>query len=69
MAGLVGAGRTELFEGIAGLRPMTGEVLVGGAPARFRGVRDSMRASLAYVTEDRKGKGLLLQGNRIWKWG
>ncbi len=43
MAGLVGAGRTELFEGIAGLRPMTGEVLVGGAPARFRGVRDSRR--------------------------
>ncbi len=61
MAGLVGAGRTELFEGIAGLRPMTGEVLVGGAPARFRGVRDSMRAGVAYVTEDRKGKGLLLR--------
>ena len=61
LAGLVGAGRTELFEGIAGLRPITGEVLVGGMPTRFRSVRDSMRAGIAYVTEDRKGKGLLMR--------
>ena len=61
IAGLVGAGRTELFEGIVGLRPSTGEVLVDGQTVRFRSVRDSMRAGLAYVTEDRKGKGLLLR--------
>ncbi len=60
-AGLVGAGRTELLEGIVGLRTLAGEVLVGGVPARFRSVRDSMRAGLAYVSEDRKGKGLLLR--------
>ena len=60
-AGLVGAGRTELLEGIVGLRPLSGEVLVRGAPVRFRSVRDSLKAGLAYVSEDRKGKGLLLR--------
>ena len=60
-AGLVGAGRTELLEGVVGLRPSSGEIRVSGAPARFRSVRDSLAAGLAYVTEDRKGKGLLLR--------
>ena len=60
-AGLVGAGRTELLEGVVGLRPATGSVEVSGSPARFRSVRDSLAAGVAYVTEDRKGKGLLLR--------
>ena len=59
--GLVGAGRTELLEGVVGLRPSTGEVRVAGAPVRFGSVRDSLAAGVAYVTEDRKGKGLLLR--------
>ncbi len=60
-AGLVGAGRTELLEGVVGLRPSAGRVEVAGAPTRFRSVRDSLAAGVAYVTEDRKGKGLLLR--------
>ncbi len=60
-AGLVGAGRTELFEGIVGLRPSSGTVEVAGVPVRFRSVRQALAAGIAYVTEDRKGKGLLLR--------
>jgi ribose transport system ATP-binding protein len=59
--GLVGAGRTELFEGIAGLRPRTGTLNLYGWPANFRDPRDAMRAGVVYLSEDRKGKGLLLE--------
>jgi ribose transport system ATP-binding protein len=59
-AGLVGAGRTELLEGILGLRTAQGEIRRNGKPARFATVRDSMAAGIVYLSEDRKGKGLLL---------
>jgi ribose transport system ATP-binding protein len=59
-AGLVGAGRTELLEGILGLRTANGEVRRNGKPVRFATVRDSMAAGIVYLSEDRKGKGLLL---------
>ena len=59
-AGLVGAGRTELLEGVLGLRPGHGEIRRAGKPARFATVRDSMAAGIVYLSEDRKGKGLLL---------
>jgi len=57
-AGLVGAGRTELFEGIMGLRPGIGTLRLGGAPAALRSPRDAARSGLTYLSEDRKGKGL-----------
>ncbi len=63
-AGLVGAGRTELFEGLLGLRPahgqveMLGRALPGGAG--WRSPRDAARHGLTYLSEDRKGKGLLV---------
>lgn len=60
-AGLVGAGRTELMEGIAGLRPATGSIRLNGKQVSFASVRDSMAAGIVYLSEDRKGKGLLLQ--------
>ncbi|MBB3936425.1 sugar ABC transporter ATP-binding protein [Aureimonas phyllosphaerae] len=59
-AGLVGAGRTELLEGVLGLRPAEGTVRLDGKPVRFRDARDSMEAGIVYLSEDRKGKGLLL---------
>ncbi|PLP60301.1 ABC transporter ATP-binding protein [Mesorhizobium loti] len=59
-AGLVGAGRTELMEGMAGLRPARGTVRLAGKPVSFTNVHDSMKAGIAYLSEDRKGKGLLL---------
>ena len=58
-AGLVGAGRTEAFEGLLGLRPASGEIFVDGAPVQIRRPEDAHRLGLAYLTEDRKGKGLI----------
>ncbi|OWY29223.1 sugar ABC transporter ATP-binding protein [Herbaspirillum robiniae] len=58
-AGLVGAGRTELFEGLLGLRPRTaGELELAGQPVQVRSPRDAARHGLTYLSEDRKGKGL-----------
>jgi ribose transport system ATP-binding protein len=58
-AGLVGAGRTELFEGLLGLRPRSaGDVELGGRKLAFRSPRDAARHGLTYLSEDRKGKGL-----------
>ncbi len=59
-AGLIGAGRTELFEGVSRLRPSKGAVRLKGAPLRPRSPKDVMDAGLVYLSEDRKGKGLLL---------
>ena len=60
-AGLVGAGRTELMEGLMGLRRATaGTIRREGRPVRIRNVADAAKAGIAYLTEDRKGKGLLV---------
>ncbi|MFO8126236.1 sugar ABC transporter ATP-binding protein [Yoonia sp.] len=59
-AGLVGAGRTELMEGVVGLRKTTGTVRVMGQPLTSGSVLAARRAGLVYLTEDRKDKGLLL---------
>ena len=57
--GLVGAGRTEAFEAILGLRPKSsGSVEIEGKPVNLRSPLDAMRAGLTYLSEDRKGKGL-----------
>jgi ribose transport system ATP-binding protein len=58
-AGLVGAGRTELFEGLLGLRPHQAErIEIGGRPVRIRNPREAADQGLTYLSEDRKGKGL-----------
>ncbi|RCS25131.1 sugar ABC transporter ATP-binding protein [Phyllobacterium salinisoli] len=59
-AGLVGAGRTELLEGIIGLRPANGSVRLNGNAVQFKNSKQSMEAGIVYLSEDRKGKGLLL---------
>lgn len=61
IAGLVGSGRTELAEGIAGLRSTSGEIRIEGQPATIRSARDGFAQGLAYLTEDRKEAGLLLE--------
>jgi len=58
--GLVGAGRTELFEGLTGLRPCRGAVTLFGEPVHFANPREAMQAGVVYLSEDRKAKGLLL---------
>ena len=58
-AGLVGAGRTELFEGLLGLRPRSaGTVELAGKAVQLKSPRDAARHGLTYLSEDRKGKGL-----------
>ncbi|MGH8796980.1 MAG: sugar ABC transporter ATP-binding protein, partial [Caldimonas sp.] len=58
-AGLVGAGRTELFEGLLGLRPRRGgAVRLNGRALAFHSARDAARHGVTYLSEDRKGKGL-----------
>ena len=59
MAGLIGSGRTELMEGVFGLRAhSSGAVLRRGQPLRILGAGDAVKAGMAYLSEDRKGKGL-----------
>ncbi|SMQ85384.1 monosaccharide ABC transporter ATP-binding protein, CUT2 family [Devosia lucknowensis] len=62
LGGMIGAGRTELFEGLLGLRPAkVSQVRVGGKLVRIGSVADGVEAGIGYLTEDRKGKGLLLR--------
>jgi putative multiple sugar transport system ATP-binding protein len=62
-AGLMGSGRTELalsiFGNPAGYN-ITGEISILGSKKRFAHPRDAINAGVAYVTEDRKGDGLIL---------
>jgi ribose transport system ATP-binding protein len=61
MAGLVGAGRTELLRTLFGIdRPVTGTIRVTGDPVRLRHSGDAIAHGLALVPEDRKAQGLVL---------
>ncbi|HRK43689.1 MAG TPA: ATP-binding cassette domain-containing protein, partial [Gemmobacter sp.] len=60
ISGLVGSGRTELAEGLVGLRPHHGRISRDGRVITLRNLSDAARHGLAYLTEDRKERGLLL---------
>jgi ABC-type sugar transport system ATPase subunit len=61
LAGLVGAGRTELCEAIFGVRPRaTGHLMLGDREARINHPADARRAGVGMVPEDRKEAGLFL---------
>ena len=60
VAGLVGAQRTELMEGIFGLRAHTsGRVWIKGEEVNIRQPRDAIRKSVALLTEDRRATGIM----------
>lgn len=62
MAGLVGAGRTELAEAVFGLRRITaGEVAVDGRAVAIRTPADAVAAGIFLVPEDRRLNGLVLE--------
>ena len=62
LAGLVGAGRTELARLIFGADPKTGgRVLLDGREVNIREPLDAIRLAIGYLPEDRKGQGLFLQ--------
>jgi ribose transport system ATP-binding protein len=59
--GLVGAGRSELAKAVLGLSRQTGgEIKVGGTPVRIGSVAEALDLGIGYVSEDRKGEGLIL---------
>jgi ribose transport system ATP-binding protein len=60
LAGLVGAGRTEVARALVGLDPVdAGRVVVRGRARRIRSPRQALRAGLALVPEDRKRQGIV----------
>ncbi|WP_339947813.1 multiple monosaccharide ABC transporter ATP-binding protein [uncultured Albimonas sp.] len=64
IAGLMGAGRTELAMSLFGRswgQDIEGEVWIDGRPADLSSVGRAIKAGLAYATEDRKGYGLVLE--------
>lgn len=61
LAGLVGAGRTELLETVFGIRrPLGGEVRVSGRTVKKHSPSAAIAAKIAIVPEDRKGAGAIL---------
>lgn len=61
LAGLVGAGRTELIEGLFGVRRTTaGQIVVDGTSIRRNDPSAAITANMALVPEDRKGSGGIL---------
>ncbi|GIK39277.1 MAG: ribose import ATP-binding protein RbsA [Chloroflexota bacterium] len=61
MAGLVGAGRTDVARAIFGIDPATGGVIkIDGQPVKITSPEQAMRLGLAYVPEDRQHHGLIL---------
>ena len=61
IAGLVGAGRTELVRGIAGVdRCTSGEIFVNGKLVKINSPAHAIREGIVMVPEDRKGQGLNL---------
>ncbi|WP_026575820.1 sugar ABC transporter ATP-binding protein [Bacillus sp. UNC438CL73TsuS30] len=61
ISGLVGAGRTELARGVFGVDPIqSGKVYVFGQEVKIKSPKDAIQAGLAFITEDRKGEGLIL---------
>ena len=61
IAGLEGAGRTELARAIFGVDPFTsGTMALEGDPVHFTHPREAIRAGIGFLTEDRKAEGLIL---------
>ena len=62
IAGIVGAGRTELVRAISGADPLAaGSVFVEGKPIQLKSPEDAIKAGVVLVPEDRKGQGVVLE--------
>ncbi|MCB9079799.1 MAG: substrate-binding domain-containing protein [Anaerolineaceae bacterium] len=60
LAGLMGAGRTEVMETIFGIRKAdSGEITIDGTPRKINSPADAIKNGLALLTEDRKGTGIM----------
>ena len=63
IGGLAGQGKIGIANGIMGLYPAEGEVLFEGRPIKLNNPTDAMANALAFVSEDRRGVGLLLDSS------
>ena len=66
ISGLMGAGRTELAKSVFGKSygtNISGTLFLNGQEVQLKNAKDAIRHKLAYVTEDRKGDGLLLNNS------
>jgi rhamnose transport system ATP-binding protein len=62
MAGLVGAGRTELARILFGITPAdSGEIILNGEAIQIRSPREAIARGIAYVPEDRRRHGVILE--------
>jgi ribose transport system ATP-binding protein len=62
MAGLIGAGRTELARAVFGIDPILGgEIRLNGAPVAIRSAKDAIANGVYLAPEDRKRSGLVLE--------
>jgi len=62
IAGLMGAGRTELGRAIFGADPMDkGNIFIDGQKCSINSPADGIRAGIGFITEDRKHQGLVLE--------
>lgn len=60
LGGLVGAGRTEIVNAIFGIDKLKkGEIVLNGKSIKIRSSNDAVKQGIAYVSEDRKNKGLV----------
>jgi len=60
VAGLIGAGRSELAEAVCGIGPrLAGRVLLDGVPLAIAAPRDAIRKGICLVPEDRRGRGVI----------
>ena len=69
LAGLMGAGRTELLSVLFGAGPRgrwRGGVFIAGKSAKLGSIAAARRAGIAYVTDDRRGSGLVLRHPVGW---
>lgn len=61
LSGLVGAGRTEVARAIFGIdRKELGKTYISGKKVDIKSPKDAMKHGIAFLTEDRKGQGLVL---------
>jgi ribose transport system ATP-binding protein len=62
LAGLMGSGRTELLRAIFGMdKKQTGQIYVQGEAAKIQGAADAMSKGLAFIPEDRRRQGLVME--------
>lgn len=61
VAGLMGAGRTDIMKAIFGYEPLdSGQIFINGQEVKLNSPIDAIRERIAFITEDRKSEGLVL---------